>query len=52
VLSAVYEADFWGFSCGFRPGRDPHMALDALQKAIMSQRVKRGLFQARPIAAE
>lgn len=28
VLSAVYEADFLGFSYGFRPGRNPYMALD------------------------
>lgn len=39
VLSAVYETDFLGFSYGFRPGRNPHMALDALHTAIMSQRV-------------
>lgn len=39
LLSAVYEADFVGFSYGFRPGRSPHMALDALHTAIMSQRV-------------
>jgi RNA-directed DNA polymerase len=26
VLSAVYEVDFLGFSYGFRPKRDPHMA--------------------------
>jgi RNA-directed DNA polymerase len=39
TLSAVYEADFLGFSYGFRPGRSPHMALDALHTAIMSQRV-------------
>ena len=39
VLSAVYEADFLGFSYGFRPGRNPHMALDALHTAIMSQRI-------------
>ncbi|WJI50336.1 reverse transcriptase domain-containing protein [Mesorhizobium sp. C089B] len=39
VLSAVYEVDFLGFSYGFRPGRSPHMALDALHTAIMSQRV-------------
>ena len=39
VLSAVYEVDFLGFSYGFRPGRNPHMALDALHTAIMSQRV-------------
>lgn len=30
VLSAVYEADFKGFSYGFRPGRSQHDALDAL----------------------
>ena len=24
VLNAIYEADFLGFSYGFRPGRDPH----------------------------
>jgi RNA-directed DNA polymerase len=30
VLNAVYEMDFRGFSYGFRPGRNPHQALDAL----------------------
>src|SRR5664279_1019596 len=30
VLNAIYEADFRGFSYGFRPGRGPHDALDAL----------------------
>jgi RNA-directed DNA polymerase len=30
VLGAVYEADFKGFSYGFRPGRGQHDALDAL----------------------
>ncbi len=30
VLNAVYETDFLGFLYGFRPGRSPHMALDAL----------------------
>ncbi|WP_158044788.1 group II intron reverse transcriptase/maturase [Skermanella pratensis] len=39
VLSAIYETDFLGFSYGFRPGRNPHMALDALHTALMSQRV-------------
>ena len=39
VLSAVYEADFLGFSYGFRPGRSPHQALAALHTALMSQRV-------------
>ena len=39
VLNAVYEADFLGFSHGFRPGRSPHSALAALEKALMTQRV-------------
>jgi Reverse transcriptase (RNA-dependent DNA polymerase) len=30
VLNAIYEEDFLGFSYGFRPGRGPHDALDAL----------------------
>jgi group II intron reverse transcriptase/maturase len=39
VLNAVYEVDFRGFSCGFRPGRGPHHALDALAVAITRKRV-------------
>jgi RNA-directed DNA polymerase len=39
VLSAIYEADFLGFSYGFRPGRSPHQALDALAAAIKTRRV-------------
>ena len=39
VLSAIYEADFLGFSYGFRPGRSPHQALTALHTAVMTQRV-------------
>ncbi len=39
MLSAIYEVDFLGFSYGFRPGRNPHLALDALHTALMSQRV-------------
>ena len=34
VLNAVYEEDFVGFSYGFRPGRSPHDALDALSVGI------------------
>ena len=30
ILNQIYEVDFKGFSYGFRPGRDPHQALDAL----------------------
>jgi RNA-directed DNA polymerase len=39
VLNAVYEADFRGFSYGFRPGRNPHQALDALTVGIQRRRV-------------
>ena len=39
VLNAVYEVDFRGFSYGFRPGRKPHDALDALTVTITSRRV-------------
>jgi RNA-directed DNA polymerase len=30
VLNGIYEADFLGFSYGYRPGRSQHQALDAL----------------------
>jgi len=39
VLSAIYEADFLGFSYGFRPGRNPHGALQSLHTALMTQYV-------------
>jgi RNA-directed DNA polymerase len=39
VLNAIYEADFLGFSYGFRPRRNPHQALTALQTAVMTQYV-------------
>lgn len=39
VLNAVYEVDFLGFSYGFRPGRDPHQALEALWVALMTKKV-------------
>ena len=39
VLNSVYEADFLGFSYGFRPGRSPHQALDALAVGIQRRRV-------------
>jgi group II intron reverse transcriptase/maturase len=39
VLNAVYEEDFTGFSYGFRPGRSPHHALDALAVAIGRKKV-------------
>src|SRR6266540_353744 len=39
VLNAVCEADFLGFSYGFRPGRSPHQALDALTAGIYRKKV-------------
>jgi RNA-directed DNA polymerase len=39
VLECVYEADFLGFSYGFRPGRGPHQALDALYVGITRRKV-------------
>ena len=40
VLNGIYEVDFLGFSYGFRPGRGPHHALDALTVGIDRKRVK------------
>ena len=39
VLSAIYEADFLGFSYGFRPGRSAHGALDGLAVGIPKRNV-------------
>lgn len=39
VLNAIYETDFLGFSYGFRSGRSPHDALDALAVGIVRRRV-------------
>ena len=39
VLNGIYETDFVGFSYGFRPGRKPHDALDALATGIKRKKV-------------
>ena len=39
VLNAIYETDFLGFSYGFRSGRSPHHALDALAAGIVGKKV-------------
>jgi retron-type reverse transcriptase len=39
VLNAVYEQEFLDFSYGFRPGRNPHRALDALYVVIQVKKV-------------
>jgi group II intron reverse transcriptase/maturase len=53
VLNAIYETDFLGFSYGFRPGRSPHHALDALYAGLLTRKVSwvldldiRGFFDA------
>jgi RNA-directed DNA polymerase len=53
VLNAIYETDFLGFSYGFRPGRSPHNALDALYAGLLTRKVNwvldadiRGFFEA------
>jgi group II intron reverse transcriptase/maturase len=53
VLNCIYETDFLGFSYGFRPGRSPHNALDALCVGIQRKKVSwvldadiRGFFDA------
>ena len=39
LLTPIYEAEFLGFSYGFRPGRGAHDALDALGYAIEKRNV-------------
>jgi group II intron reverse transcriptase/maturase len=53
VLNAIYETDFLRFSYGFRPGRSPHHALDALYAGLLTRKVNwvldldiRGFFDA------
>ena len=53
VMNAIWEADFLGFSYGFRPGRKAHDALDALYTGLLTRKVNwvldadvRGFFDA------
>jgi group II intron reverse transcriptase/maturase len=39
VLNAIFDTDFLGFSYGFRPGRSPHHALDALTVGLLRRKV-------------
>jgi hypothetical protein len=43
VLNASYDTDFRGFSYGFRPGRSPHDARDALSTGLLTKQVNGGL---------
>ena len=53
VLNAIYEQDFRGFAYGFRPGRSPHDARDAVTVGIETRNINwvldvdiRGFFDA------
>ena len=39
ILTPIYEAEFLGFSYGFRPGRGAHQALDALAAGIGRRKI-------------
>jgi len=39
VLEQIYEEDFLGYNYGFRPGRSPHNALDAVSVGIETKRI-------------
>ena len=39
ILTPIYEAEFLGFSYGFRPGRGAHDALDALAAGIKRRKI-------------
>src|SRR3954449_12072020 len=39
ILTPIYEAEFLGFSYGFRPGRSQHDALDALANGIKARKI-------------
>src|SRR2546423_1593351 len=39
VLNGIYETDFLGFSYGYRPGKGPHNALDALYTGLLTRKV-------------
>jgi len=40
ILTPIYEAEFLGFSYGFRPGRSQHDGLDALAYGIKGRNVR------------
>ena len=39
ILNMIYEEEFKGFSYGFRPGRNQHQALDALNVGLRRRRI-------------
>ena len=39
LLEAMYEQDFCDFSSGFRRGRSPHQALQAVRQGLLGSRM-------------
>jgi retron-type reverse transcriptase len=39
LLEAIYEQDFYDFSHGFRPGRNPHQALHEVRQGLLGSRM-------------
>jgi group II intron reverse transcriptase/maturase len=39
LLEPIYENKFYDFSYGFRPGRNPHQALEEIRNSVMAMRV-------------
>ena len=39
LLGAIYEQDFYDFSHGFRPGRQPHRALKELRQQCVGMKI-------------
>jgi RNA-directed DNA polymerase len=39
ILEQIYEEEFLGFNYGFRPGKSPHNALDAVSVGITRRRI-------------
>ena len=45
ILTPIYEAEFLGFSYGFRPGRGTHNALDALAVGMRWRKIAYGCWR-------
>jgi len=39
LMEAIYEQDFCDFSYGFRRGRSPHQALQAVRQGLLGSRI-------------
>jgi RNA-directed DNA polymerase len=39
LLEVIYEQDFYDFSHGFRPGRNPHQALHEVRQGLLGSRI-------------